>query len=279
MRLSRVLRVGAVVAAASLALAACGGGEEGGDKTVLQKAQDDKKLTIGIKYDQPGLGLKTPDGQFVGFDVDVAKYVAKELGVEESGIEWKQAPSAQRENLIEKGEVDLIFATYSITDSRKEKVLFAGPYFVAHQDLLVRADEADITGPETLEGKKLCSVKGSTSAQNVADEYPGVALQNFGGYSECLTGLENGAVDAVTTDDVILAGYAAGEAGKFKLVGNGFSDENYGVGLKKGDTESRDAINAAILKMQEEGAWKAAAETHFAPAGYEVPEPPAITEK
>lgn len=279
MRLSRVLRVGAVVAAASLALAACGGGEEGGDKTVLQKAQDDKKLTIGIKYDQPGLGLKTPDGKFVGFDVDVAKYVAKELGVEESGIEWKQAPSAQRENLIMKGEVDLIFATYSITDSRKKDVLFAGPYFVAHQDLLVRADETDIKGPDTLDGKKLCSVKGSTSAQKVADEYPGVALQNYGGYSECLAGLGSGAIDAITTDDVILAGYAASEPGKFKLVGNGFSDENYGVGLKKGDTESRDAINAAILKMQEEGAWKAAAEKHFAPAGYEVPEPPAITEK
>src|SRR5947199_2924294 len=152
MRLSRVLQVSAVAVAAGLVLAACGGGSNSGSgsQNLVDRAKSSKKLTIGIKFDQPGLGLKKPDGTYAGFDVDVAKYVAKQLGVDESGITFKEAQSAERENLISKGEVDFIVATYSITDARKEKVSFAGPYFVAHQDLLVAADNTDIKGPESL---------------------------------------------------------------------------------------------------------------------------------
>jgi glutamate transport system substrate-binding protein len=280
MRFSRVLRAGAIVAAASLALAACGSGnkDSGGD-TGGGGGGSEESLTIGIKFDQPGLGQKTPNG-YEGFDVDVATYIAKELGVDADNIEFVEAKSADRETLIKQGDVDFIVATYSITDKRKAEIDFAGPYFLAHQDLLVRKDDSSITGPETLNGKKLCSVTGSTSAQKVKDEFADKTdLQEYGGYSECLTGLENSAVDALTTDDTILAGLAAANPGKFKLVGKGFSDENYGVGLKKGDTEMRDKINAAIQKMEDEGAWKEAAEKHLGPAGYEVPEPPAITEK
>ncbi len=280
MRFSRVLRAGAVATAMGLALAACGsgnqdsgGGDGGGDEG------GGGSLTIGIKFDQPGLGQKTPDG-YEGFDVDVATYIAKELGVDAANIEWVEAKSADRETLIKNGDVDFIVATYSITDKRKAEIDFAGPYFVAHQDLLVRADDTSITGPKALDGKKLCSVVGSTSAQRVKDEYSkGTDLAEYGGYSECITGLESGAVDALTTDDTILAGLAAANEGKFKLVGEGFSDENYGVGLKKGDTAQRDKINAAIEKMESDGAWKASLEKHLGPAGYEIPEPPAITEK
>jgi glutamate transport system substrate-binding protein len=278
MRLSRLARAGVAVISLAVALTACGSRDEGSG-SLVDKAKNDKKLTIGIKFDQPGLGLQTPDGKFEGFDVEVAKYIAKQLGVEESGITWKQTPSAQRENMLSSGQVDFIVASYSITDTRKEKVSFAGPYFLAHQDLLVSASNKDITGPDALTGKKLCSVQGSTSAQNVAKKYPGVQLQSVKGYSECLTGLENGAIDALTTDDTILAGYAAQTPGKFKLVGKGFSDEKYGVGIKKGDTGGRDAINAAITKMEGDGAWKTAADKYFGPAGYTVPAPPAITEK
>ncbi len=280
MRFSRVLRAGAVAAAAGLALAACGSGNDdsgGGNDSGGGGGSD--SLTIGIKFDQPGLGQKTPNG-YEGFDVDVATYIAKELGVDASNIEFVEAKSADRETLIKNGDVDFIVATYSITDKRKAEVDFAGPYFVAHQDLLVRADESSITGPDSLNGKKLCSVTGSTSAQRVKDEFANqVDLQEYGGYSECLTGLESGAVDAITTDDTILAGLAAANEGKFKLVGKGFSDENYGVGLKKGDTELRDKINAAIQKMEDDGSWKASLEKHLGPAGYQIPEPPEITEK
>lgn len=274
MRFSRIVRAGAIVAAATLALTACGKSDDGGGGS-----GSGESLTIGIKFDQPGLGQKTPDG-YAGFDVDVATYIAKELGVDAENIEWVEAKSADRETLIKNGDVDFVVATYSITDKRKAEVDFAGPYFIAHQDLLVRKDDSSITGPDALNGKKLCSVTGSTSAQRVKDEYSkGTDLQEYGGYSECLTGLENGAVDALTTDDTILAGLAAANEGKFKLVGKGFSDENYGVGLKKGDTELRGKINAAIEKMFSDGSWAASVEKNLGPAGFETPEPPAITEK
>jgi len=279
MRFSRVLRAGAVATAMGLALAACGTGNDDGDSGGGGGGGGSESLTIGIKFDQPGLGQKTPSG-YEGFDVDVATYIAKELGVDAGNIEFVESPSAERENLIKRGDVDFIVATYSITDKRKAEVDFAGPYFLAHQDLLVRKDESSITGPKTLNGKKLCSVTGSTSAQKVKDDFADkVQLQEYGGYSECISGLESGAVDAITTDDTILAGLAAANEGKFKLVGEGFSDENYGVGLKKGDTELRGKINTAIQKMEDDGAWKTAVEKHLGPAGYETPEPPAITEK
>nr|WP_083466272.1 glutamate ABC transporter substrate-binding protein [Kibdelosporangium sp. MJ126-NF4]CTQ96504.1 putative glutamate transporter glutamate-binding protein [Kibdelosporangium sp. MJ126-NF4] len=288
------MRAGVVVSALALAVTACGGskngsgaGNSGGTSGsaaagsgLVAKAKTGK-LVVGIKYDQPGLGLKTQDGKFTGFDVDVAKYVAKELGVEESGITFKEAQSAERENLIKKGEVDFIIATYSITDKRKNDVSFAGPYFVAHQDLLVKADNNDITGPESLNnGKKLCSVKGSTPAQNLQKNYAQkVQLQEFGKYSDCVTPLLNGGLDAMTTDDVILAGYAAQQAGKLKLIGKGFTDEKYGIGLKKDDKEAQTAINNAIKKMQSSGEWKKALENNVGQSGYKIPEPPAITEQ
>ncbi|MDR1266640.1 MAG: transporter substrate-binding domain-containing protein [Propionibacteriaceae bacterium] len=168
------------------------------------------KLTIGIKFDQPHLGFK--DGStYTGFDVDVATYVAGKLGFTPDQIVWVEAVSAQRETLLQNHQVDMIFATYSITDARKEKVEFAGPYFVAGQDLLVRTGTTDITGPESLnDGKKLCSVAGSTPAQKIKDSYASdVQLIEFKTYSECVQALLADKVDAVTTDDIILAGLAA----------------------------------------------------------------------
>ena len=144
-----------------------------------------------------------------------------------------------RERLLSRGEADLVVSTYSITDERKQVVDFAGPYFVAHQDLLVRRNETEITGPETLNGKNLCSVPGTTSAANVTEHYLGkIELRGADRFSDCVEALANSEVDAVTTDDVILAGFAAEPQyrGKLKVVGKGFSDEIYGVGIKKGDT-------------------------------------------
>ncbi|MCT2590571.1 glutamate ABC transporter substrate-binding protein [Streptomyces sp. N2-109] len=273
------LRKASMSAAAALALAltatACGGDSDSGS--------DGDSLTIGIKFDQPGLGLKTPDGKYEGFDVDVATYIAKEMGVKAGDITWKEAPSADRENLISNGDVDFIAATYSITPERKEKVSFAGPYLMAHQDLLVRKDDDSVGSEKALRDSKLklCSVTGSTSAQNVKkDVAPKADLLEYGGYSECLTGLENKAVDALTTDDSILAGYAAQKAhqGKFKLAGLSLSDEPYGVGIKKGDTKLQKQINDAITKMVDDGSWKKAADKHFGPANYEYDDAPKITE-
>lgn len=195
MKLSRSIRLGIGAIAVALAATACGGDEQ---RSALESAEAGN-LTIGIKFDQPGLGLRNPDGTFTGFDVDVAKYVADQLGVTEENITFKEAPSAQRETLIQNGEVDYIVGTYSITDTRKEKVDFAGPYFIAGQSLLVRSDNTDITGPpESLNNnKKLCSVKGSTPAQNVKDKFAQqVQLQEVDTYSACVELLRNGSVDA-----------------------------------------------------------------------------------
>ena len=254
--------------------AAGGGAAAAGDSKVLTDAAAGK-LVVGIKYDQPGLGLKNPDGSFSGFDVEVAKYVAQTRGVDPANIEFKESKSAEREGLIERGEVDYIVATYSITDARKEKVNFAGPYFVAAQDLLVKADNTDITGPDSLNGKILCSVTGSTPAQKVKDNYSAdAALQEFGTYTECVEALRNGAVDAVTTDNVILAGYAAQYPGELKVVGQGFSTENYGIGLQKGDTAGTDAINKALETMISDGSWEKALQDTVGPSGFTLPTPP-----
>ncbi len=274
MKLSRSIRLGIGAVAVAVVATACGGDET---RSVSQSAENGT-LTVGIKFDQPGLGLRNPDGSFSGFDVEVAKYVAGQLGVSEENIEFKEAPSAQRETLIQNGEVDYIVATYSITDSRKEKVDFAGPYFIAGQSLLVRADDTEITGPDSLNGgKRLCSVAGSTPAQNVKDNYAqDVQLQEFDTYSLCVEALRNGAVDAVTTDDIILAGYAAQSPGDFKVVGEPFTTERYGIGLAKGDDESRNAINDAIEEMIASGAWEAAFQETVGASGYELPEQPEI---
>lgn len=272
---SLIRAVAATMAAVALplSLAACGGGSGGGGSS------DSSKIVIGTKFDQPGLGLKNPDGTMSGFDVDVATYVAKELGYTPEQIEWKESPSSQRETLIQNDQVKFIAATYSITDSRKEKVSFAGPYLVTGQSLLVKADNTDITGAASLQNnKKLCSVSGSTPAQRIKDEYPGVQLQQYDTYSACIEALKNGAIDAVTTDEVILAGYAAQSPGTFKIVGEPFSEERYGIGLKKDDTELKTKINDAITKMETSGEWKAAFEKNLGPAGIQAPNPPAIDE-
>lgn len=266
--IARRMRAAAAVAAVALfGLAACGGS----DTASTSSSAGGQKLKIGIKFDQPGLGLKLGD-KYTGMDVDVATYVAGKLGTDPASITWVQAPSAQRETLISSGQVDMVVATYSITDARKEKVSFAGPYFIAGQDLLVRSDDASISGPDTLAGKKLCSVKGSTSAQKVKDKYPGVQLQEFGTYSECVAALVAKGVDALTTDDTILAGYAAQEQykGKLKVVGKTFSEERYGIGLKKGDTATCQKVTDAIKAMVTDGAWQKAVDNNLGAAGYKA---------
>jgi glutamate transport system substrate-binding protein len=274
MRITRALRFGLGALAIAAVATGCGGGS---NKTATQHAADGK-LTIGIKFDQPGLGLRNKDGSFSGLDVDVATYVAGKLGVQPQGITFKESPSAQRETLIQNGQVDLVVASYSITNSRKEKVDFAGPYYIAGQDLLVRANNTDITGPESLKGgKKLCSVKGSTPAQNIQKNYAGdVQLQEYDTYSLCVEALQSGAVDAVTTDNVILAGYAAQSPGQLKVVGKPFTTEKYGIGLKKGDKDTRDKVNDAIEAMINDGSWKAALDKNFGGTGFQIPAPPQV---
>ncbi len=277
MKLRKVSAAAATALVLALTATACGGDDGDSGDTGSGSGGGDK-IKIGIKYDQPGLGLKTPDGSFSGFDVDVATYVAKELGYEPDQIEFVETKSADRENALARGDVKFIAATYSINDERAQKVDFAGPYLLAHQDLLVKAD-SDITESTDLNGKNLCSVTGSTSAQNVKDDFaPKANLTERGGYSECVAALQSGAVDALTTDDSILAGFAAQEQykGQFKLAGLKLSNENYGIGVKKGDTETVDKINAALEKMVSDKSWDKAVTDNFGPAGYKNEPAPKI---
>jgi glutamate transport system substrate-binding protein len=278
----RIKRVAAFAAAATLALAmaACGGdsgnssgsgsGSGSGAKGIIGKAQGGS-LKFGVKADQPGLGLQTGNG-YEGFDIEIAKIIAKGLSVPDSGIQYVTTVSANREPYIQQGNVDVVVATYTINDERKTKVNFAGPYFVAGQDLLVPTSST-ITGPEQLDGKKVCSVTGSTPAKRIQENYKGAKLQLFDAYSKCVTALAGGQVDAVTTDDIILAGYASQSqySGKFKVVGKTFSTEPYGIGVKKDDKAGCEKINEILKAAATDGSYKAAWDKTLGASGKPAP--------
>jgi glutamate transport system substrate-binding protein len=280
--MTRILRrlVAAVVGLSTVAaLASCGSTTEGPNPSpsVVPGATPGGSLRIGISFDQPGLGFKDGD-TYTGFDVDTATYIAKSLGVPADKINWVEANPANRENLLTTGAVDLVLSTYSITEERKEVVDFAGPYFEAHQDLLVRRNEEEISGPETLDDRVLCSVTGTTSAALVKERFKGeIELREYARFSECVAALERSEVDAVTTDDVILAGFAAQPQyqGKLRVVGEGFSDELYGVGIKKGNSTLVEQVNTALKAYVADGSWEASLERNVRPSGYEIPDPPA----
>ncbi|MFJ3723124.1 glutamate ABC transporter substrate-binding protein [Streptomyces sp. NPDC090045] len=267
----KVPQAGAVAAVIAIALTASG--------CVFGDDEDQGTLSIGIKFDQPGIGMRETGGAFSGFDVDVATYVAKELGYKSDRIEFKQVLSNDRELLLQYNEVKFVVASYSINEKRKEKVDFAGPYFVAHQDLLTRADDTSINKAEDLNSKTMCSVTGSTSAENLKKNLaPKAALLELGTYSDCVVALQESRVDAMTTDNAILAGYAARKEnkGKFKLTGQSLSTENYGIGVKKGNKELQRKINDALKKMVQDGSWETAVKKNFGP-NYKYEPAPAIT--
>ncbi|GAA2877778.1 glutamate ABC transporter substrate-binding protein [Nonomuraea rubra] len=256
-------RTGAVLSIAALAagLAACGGGEQT-YATVADKITGGGTVVVGTKWDQPSLGLKMGN-EPEGFDVDVAKAVLKEVaGGKDVKIEWKESASSNREPFLQNGTVDIVFATYSITEERKTKVTFGGPYVVAHQDVMVRKDDASINKPQDLVGKKICKAAGSNSYKRITDPPPDGELDldattvDAANYSECVQKLSGSNLDAVTTDDLILAGFAKQAGGNFKVLGQGFTDEKYGIGLKKGDTKTCEAVNKAVATLWSNGTMK-----------------------
>lgn len=296
MRTSRILTGIGLAAAAMITLSACnsgsptpgaGGGGETGDSEALWEVATEVDLAdsptydrmverdgviIGVKNDQPGLGYEDAvTGERTGFDIDIARWIAASLGFDEDQIEYVTIPSANREQAIVNGDIDYYVGTYSITDSRKEQIDFAGPYFITGQGLLVAADNEDIKGPDDLAGKIVCSVTGSTPLQRIRDEYnPGDAVE-YDTYSQCVEQLKAGSVDAITTDEAILAGYVAQEPDALKIAGEPFSEERYGVGLEKGDTALKDHINALFTDGGD--VWTALFEEHLAPAGIEGEQP------
>jgi glutamate transport system substrate-binding protein len=267
----------ALAALAALGLVAGCSKDTAGSKLLTDAG--DGHLTIGVSYTIPGLGAQGVTGKVAGFDIDVAKYVAGRLGVDEDQITWHRIAGSMREQAINSGTVDMVVDAYSITPGRKKKVTFAGPYFIAGQDLLVRKSETDITGPRTLGGKKLCSVANTTSAEKVKKQYAShVQLAEYDVFSGCVNALLEGLVDAVTTDNAVLAGYVAKYPELLRLVGKPFSTERYGIGLAKGDQKGQAKVADALQKMMSSGAWKRALQDTLGPSGIADQKPPKITE-
>jgi glutamate transport system substrate-binding protein len=287
----RFIRTKAIIATAGLALslAACGdAGEdtEGADVEVAENAADEfddgtrmKELAeagsvkIGVKYDQPGLGFKDAASDIpTGFDVEMAKVLAASLGIDpNSDVEWIETISDNREPFLQDGTVDLVLASYSITDERRQVVGQAGPYLVTGQQLLVTED-SDVESVDDLQGQEVCSVTGSTSLDNVEAE--GMKPVGFDTYSECVEKVLDGTVQAMSTDGTILAGYAAQNEGELKVVGEEFSEERIGVGYSQDYPEMCQWIVDTITAAHEDGTYEEAFEATLGPSGVEVPELP-----
>ncbi|RMI04796.1 glutamate ABC transporter substrate-binding protein [Cellulomonas triticagri] len=279
----------ALAAAALLTLTACGGSSDDAasepevsdvaaadfpEGSTMAALAESGSITIGTKFDQPLFGLVGPDGTPEGFDVEIGKIIAGALGIAPEDIDWKETISANRESFIESGQVDVVIATYTINDDRKEVVSFAGPYYEAGQSILTLADNEDIQGPDDLAGKKVCTVSGSTPEANLLENFPDTEVVPFGAYSDCLEPLRGGQVDAVSTDNVILAGFAADDP-SFEVRGEPFTAEPYGIGLALDDTEFRNWINDVLEASYEDGTWTTAWE-NTAGSVLPTPEPPAV---
>ncbi|TGB14918.1 glutamate ABC transporter substrate-binding protein [Streptomyces sp. MZ04] len=247
------------------------------DSATWKKAKRRGHFVVGAKEDQPFLGEKNPaTGTYSGFDIEIAKMISASLGFDPKSISFKTIASANRETALQNGQIDYYVGTYTINDLRKKLVGFAGPYYMAGQGLLVRSDEDDINGPQDLDGKRVCSAAGSTPYQRIQQDYPKATLVAYDTYSVCVDNLLTYQVDAVTTDDAILIGYAAKVPDELKVVGKPFSEEPYGIGVPKSDNALRFAVDDALAAREKNGDWKKAYDATLGLSGVPAPKPPAI---
>ncbi|MEO3868472.1 transporter substrate-binding domain-containing protein [Nonomuraea sp. B12E4] len=239
--MKRVLAV--VLALTAAVVAGCG---MSGQESIVDKDE----IIIGVRPDLPSVGFRRPDGTYEGFDVDVARYLAGKL---RKGYTFIPVLAADRDRVLVNERADMVLATYTISQDRKARVLFAGPYHTSYQDILIRPDET-IANVRDLKGRKICEVKGSNAAERVVEERK-VAAQvvPFEDYGQCLAALKDKRVDAVTTNDVILAGLAAQDGSGLRLANAQFNEQRTGVGLHKGDVPGCEAVNRAITDMYQDG--------------------------
>lgn len=224
------------------------------DSTMGKIASADK-LIVGVKFDQPGFGLKDPvTGKVDGFDVAIAKEIGKSLGLTEDQIEFVESVSANRIPYLQEDKVDLVIATMTINADRKTQIEFSRPYYQAGQSILVKKDNTTIKTVDDLNGKTVCSVQGSTSEKNVLAKAPQANLQSLTTYAACVSGMKDGRYEAVSTDDIILAGFAAADA-DLKLVGGQFTKEPYGIGIKQGKTDMVEYVDGLLAEWFEDGTW------------------------
>jgi ABC-type amino acid transport substrate-binding protein len=260
------LFVALALALGALVVAGCGddddGGGDGGGQaaeaeqfpanTTLGKIQRSGEITIGVKYDVPPFGFLNPQSDEVeGFDVDVGRFIAEELGVEPNFIE---AISDNRIPFLERGTVDLILSTMTINQERDTEIDFSQPYYIAQGRILV-PQGSDIAGLQDLNGRSVCTALGSTYEETIRERAPDADLRLVDKYSECLTLLQTEAIDAISTDDVILTGMII-EDDSLEMVGNRLTIEPYGVGIKDGDRQLQRFVDGVLRQVEEDGRWE-----------------------
>ncbi|MFF5210780.1 protein kinase [Streptosporangium sp. NPDC000396] len=227
--------------------------------SVADKAAKTRKLTVGMRDFLPGIALNN-GGRWSGFEVDLVTEIAKALGVPASGITFRATSRDERPDLLAAGDLDMVVSTYSIND--KDDVTFAGPYYTAHVDVLVK-DGSPIVSAAGLEGKRLCQPAGSASIRVLQGAVNQLTLVPARTYTECMNKLLTGEIDAIPGDDLLLAGFGNRESVAYKVVGLKLTDERYAVALKKGDARTCEAVRGAIADLYKRGVMKKLLDKHF----------------
>jgi len=244
--------------------------------TTMAKLQEAGEITIGVKYDVPPFGFKNPrSGDIEGFDVDVANAIAAELGAKPKLIE---AISDNRIPFLKDGTADLILSTMTINAERDEEIDFSEPYFIARGAIAVKKSDTSIKGVADLAGKKVCTVLGSTYEETLKKQAPKAERVTVDTYSECLERMQNGAVDAESTDDAILAGHIKQDP-ELKVLDVRLTTEPYGAGIKDGDTAFKAFVDEALQKFKDDGRWAATYEKWVGQYTGEDQEHPSMTLK
>jgi glutamate transport system substrate-binding protein len=278
MQFQKIIGVGAA-AFLTVTLAACGSGGSADSSapamgettapaapvvfpagTTMDRLAKAHQITVGTKYDMPMFGLQGLSGQPEGFDVEIAKIIASELGIPETAIIWGETPTEMREQVLEQKRVDMVVATYTIKDERRQRVTFAGPYYIGGQDLMVKTGNTTIIGPDSLKplGAKVCATAGGSSGQNILKYVSRSHLMLLDGHTKCAEALRTGKADAITTDAEVLLGLSADNRGAFKVLNKPFAQKPWGVGIPKGDIPFCDFINQVLTKAAADGRYEAA---------------------
>ena len=243
--------------------------EEG---STMAKIQEKGEIIIGVKYDVPPFGFENPQsGEIEGFDVDMGKAIAARLGVEPKFVE---AISDNRIPFLQDGTVDLILSTMTITTDRDADIDFSNPYFIAHGRTAVY-EGSDVTGPGDLgKGTRTCTALGSTYETTIIPKVaPDTKIEAVDAYSDCVELLQNGAVDAEITDNIILAGQKAQDP-KISLVGEDLTTDPYGIGIPDGQTDMQEFVNSVLEEMFGNGEWEEIYDTWVGGVTGEEPEIP-----
>jgi len=242
--------------------------------TTMAALQAAKSIRIGVKFDQPNLGYKSPDSKIpTGFDIEIAKIIAEHLGLDVGEITWVRTDSVDREQYLLDNTVDIVVASYSMTPQRQNLIGQAGPYLVTGQQIMVRKDDADINTAEDLKGRKVCTVTGSSSTNLIVDKFHADPWPTDS-YAKCVDALLAGTVEAVSTDGAVLMGFLINHTDEVKIVGEPFTTERYGIGYKHGDKAMCKFLTQTLLDSYKDGSWSAAFEETLGKTGVEAPTPP-----